>query len=152
MPEVRVTFANWRPDLEENEHDGLKVADNVIHEPEGYKPVHLQTSGGFVTTGGLNTVISDSLVAKPVGSQDDLFCAWLHNDGASTTTLHVGVNGVTATTSATGYPLTFSATVLSGAYAINMFDVTEYEGRIYFTVNVFNASAGSSGFVGYMDF
>lgn len=39
MSEVRLNFLNWRPDQDELNTEGLQVADNVIHETEGYKEV-----------------------------------------------------------------------------------------------------------------
>lgn len=151
----RVTFLNWRPDAEDVGNDGLTTADNVVHETEGYKPIHLASSGAFATTGGLAasnaTVLS--LVAKPVGAQGDLFCAWLAD--ATLVTLHVGINGETASTSATGYPLQFATAVTSPE--IWAFDVCEYGGKICWTVEAkastsTPATTVSVAFAGYMDY
>ena len=155
MSQVRINFLNWRPDSEDFANDGLTTADNLIHETEGYKPVHLATAGAFATTGGLAasnaTVLS--LVAKPVGSNGDLFCAWLAD--ATLVTLHVGVNGTTATTAATGYPLQFATAVSSPE--IYAFDVCEYGGKIVFTVEAqaetsTPATTVSLAFAGYMTY
>ena len=151
---MRVTFLNWRPDTEDVGNDGLTQADNVIHDVEGYRPVHLMSSGSFSTTGGLAasnaTVLS--VVAKPVGSQGDYFAAWVADQ--TTPTLHVGLNGVTATTSATGYPLAM-ATAATDA-EIYAFDVCEYAGKILWTVEAqgtdASATALSYAFAGYMNF
>lgn len=149
----RFSFLNWRPDLNDVGHDGLAEADNCIHEPDGYRPTHLGTAGAFATTGGLaasnNTVIS--VVAKPVGSQGDLFCAWVIEDGAFTNAVHVGINGVTASTSATGFPLT-ALGATGGAWAITALDVAEYEERIHFVVRAQNATLTPVSFHGWMDF
>ena len=151
--QVRVNFLNWRPDQEDSVTDGLVVADNVIHEPEGYKPAHLATAGAFSTTGGLaaSTATVISLVAKPVGSQNDLFCAWVVEDGAFTNGIHVGLNGVTATTSATGWPLT-AQPATGGAWAITALDVAEYKDRIHFVVRAQNATLTPLSYHGWMDF
>lgn len=126
---MRISFLNWRPDLEDETHDGLSVADNVVHEPEGYKPIHLASAGTFATTGGLAasnaTVLS--AVAKPVGNADDLLVAWIANGQ-----LHVGLNGVTAASDTTGYPLSFATVAVSGE--ITAFDVCESYGKIFFVV------------------
>jgi len=154
MPSVRVNFLNWRPDAEDVGNDGLTKADNVIHDVEGYRPAHLASSGAFSTTGGLaaSSATVLSVVAKPVGSQGDLFCAWVAD--ATVPTLHVGINGVTATTSATGYPLAM-ATAATDA-EIYAFDVCEYGGSIVFTVEAqatdASATALSYAFTGYMSF
>ena len=155
MSGLRVDFLNWRPDQEVFGNDGLTQADNVIHEPEGWKPAHLASSGAFATTGGLAasnaTVLS--LVSKPVGAQGDVFCAWLANQ--TTPTLHVGINGTTASTSATGYPLAFATAVSSPA--IWAFDVCEMGGKIIWTVEARASTSSpattvSLAFAGHMDY
>lgn len=150
---MKVTFLNWRPDVDDVYNDGLSQADNVVHDVEGYRPIHLGTAGVFATTGGLAasdaTVLS--IIAKPVGAVGDLLCAWVADQ--TTPTLHVGMNGVTGTTSATGYPLAM-ATAATDA-EIYAFDVCEYAGKIVFTVEAqatdASATALSYAFCGYMD-
>jgi hypothetical protein len=147
MSEVRLNFLNWRPDQEDAAHDGLNVAQNVIHEPEGYKPVHLGSAGSFATTGSLaaSTGTILSIVAKPVGSLDDLFCAWVSSNG----NLNVGINGVTATTSSTGYPPAFSS---PAGGAVTAFDVCELNQRIFFVARGDNAAGSVISVSGWMDF
>lgn len=146
--EVRLNYLNWNPDIEAEGNQGLTVADNVLHEPEGYKALHLASAGTFTTTGSLSSV--SSLIAKPVGAGNDLFCAWI--SGAS---LNVGLNGVTATSSTTGYPLSFGT---AGAVnAITVFDVCESYGKIYFVVEASHQTispntVNSLSFQGYMDY
>lgn len=149
---LRVDFLNWRPDAEDVGNDGLTTADNVIHEPEGYKPVHLASSGAFTTVLAASDATVLSIVAKPVGAQGDLFCAWIAD--ATAPTLCVGINGVTASTAATGHPLTF-ATASTGQ-EIFAFDVCEYGGKIAWTVEAQAADASgtalSIAYAGYMDY
>lgn len=160
MSQVRFNFLNWRPDAEDFGNEGLVTADNVIHESEGFKPAHLESAAAFSTTGGLaaTTATILSVCAKPVGSQGDLLVAWITDQTA--TSLHVGINGVTATTAATGYPLTFS-TVYAGStttpVAISVFDVCEYGGKILWTVEAQMGTTTPSttlsiSFAGYMDY
>jgi len=127
--QVRLDFLNYQPDKEDFQNQGLTVATNAIHEPEGWKPVHIGSSGAFATTGGLGASVATvlSIVTKPVGAQGDTFSAWLAND-----TLHVGINGVTSTSVTTGYPLSFSTS--TSAQEIVSFDVCEFAGKIFFTV------------------
>lgn len=49
MSEFRINFLNWRPDQDEFNTDGLQVAENVLHETEGYKQLLKQTAGSFST-------------------------------------------------------------------------------------------------------
>ena len=53
MSEIRLNFLNWRPDADDFGNQGLSIADNVIHETEGYKQIALTTSGAFATLNGL---------------------------------------------------------------------------------------------------
>ncbi len=153
---MRLNFINWRPDMEDVGNDGLTVADNVIHEPEGYKPIHLASAGGFVTTGGLGASSATilSIVSKQVGAQNDTLSAWVGSDGG----LNIGLNGVTATSPTTGYPLSFNTTLSIGqAAAITVFDVSEYAGKISFQVEAQAQTASPNTTVtlrhaGYMDF
>jgi hypothetical protein len=138
VSELRLNFLNWRPDSEDTDNDGLTVADNMIHESEGYKPVHLGSAGSFATTGGLAasnaTVLA--LIAKPVGSQGDVITAWVSSK--ATPTLHIGINGVTESGATTGYPLSFSTAYTDSTtspLAIYAFDACEYAGKIFFTVD-----------------
>lgn len=153
MPEFRFNFLNWRPDAEDTQHDGLSVADNVIHEPEGWRAVGLGSASSFATTGGLaassSTVIS--LVAKPVGSQNDLMCAWITTNG----NLNLGLNGVTLASDTTGYPLAFATAVTDAE--VTAFDVCESYGKIFFVVE----AAANTGVpsttvtlkhIGYLDY
>jgi len=130
VSQVRLDFLNWNPDTEDTENKGLTIATNVVHDTEGYKQIRLRSAGSFSTTGGLGasnaTVIS--LIAKEVGSSSDTLCAWLTQAGG----LNIGINGVTATSPTTGYPLSAGTAVSSGE--ITVFDVCEYAGKITFTV------------------
>lgn len=140
----RLDFLNWNPDADDNNNEGLTIATNCVHEPEGYKAVHLISALAFSTTGGLGessatiAALSNGLpavIAKPVGSQGDLFCAWL--SGGPLLKLHVGLNGVTGASNTTGYPLSFAKTFISNTetpVAIYSFDVSESPGKIFFSV------------------
>ena len=149
MQQTRGNFLNWKPDLEDDNNQGLTVAENVIHEPEGYKPLHLATAGSFSQSGGMSSVTS--VVSKPIGSAGDVFSAWIASNG----NICVGVNGYTATTSSTGYPLSFS-TVSNGGSFISFMGVCEYEDNVYFTVESFTTqtlpavTVTSMAFSGYI--
>ena len=152
VQQVRVNFLNYNPDLEDTQNPGLTVASNVVHDAEGYKPVHLASAGSFVTTGSLGASVATvrALVAKPVGSGDDLFCAWI-----SSNTLQIGLNGVTATSVTTGYPLSFATAGVSTE--ITAFDVTESNGKIFFVVEATQTEITPSANpvlkqTGYMDY
>lgn len=149
---TRIDLINWRPDLDDVGNDGLSKADNVLHDVEGWRPVHLESAGAFSTAIAASTKTVLSVVAKPVGAGTDLFCAWLADQ--TTPALHVGINGATAATAATGHPLAFATAVSNPE--IWAFDVCEYAGKIVWTVEARaeNASgtALSVAFAGYMDY
>lgn len=152
MSEFRFNFQDLAPDLEDTKNPGLTIAQNVVHETEGYKAVHLGSAGSFSTTGalGASNATVTALIAKPVGAQSDLFCAWLAND-----TLHVGINGITSPTSATGHPLSFGTA--GPTQEITVFDVTEFADKIFFVVSAQQdevvpsntSTLTTSGFVDY---
>jgi hypothetical protein len=152
MPRLRLDLLNWRPDLDETVNDGLTKADNVVHDAEGWKPVHLASSGSFATSIAASEATVLSIVALPVGASDDLFCAWIAD--ATQPTLHVGVNGSTATNTNTGHPLTFTTSAVNSA--IWAFDVCEYGGKIIWTVEARAEDAGgttlSMAYSGYMNY
>lgn len=154
MNQVRLNFLNWRPDSEDVNTEGLTVADNAVHDVEGYKPIYLHSAGSFSTTGGLaaSTATVLSIVAKPVGAQGDVFCGWIAGDR-----LNVGINGVTAAAATTNYPtlVTMSTTISVGA--ITSFDVCELAGKIFFTIEGAFQTASPNTFTalrmsGYMDY
>lgn len=126
MSDLKVNFLNFRPDLEDTENDGLTVAQNVVHEPEGYKAVYLASTGTLSTTGGLASVTS--IVTKAIGVGDDTLSAWLSAD-----TLHVGINGVTMTSTSTGFPVSFSTATTFGSPEITFFDTCELNGLVFFS-------------------
>jgi len=160
MSEVRFNFLNFNPDSEDTENLGLTIANNVVHDTEGYKPVHLGSAGSFATTGGLGASVATvlSCIAKPVGTQGDVFAAWL--SGNAHPTLHVGVNAVTSISATTGFPLSFTNTFISASdtpIAIYAFDVTEFAGKIFFNVEARLGTATPSTtqtlkFSAYMNF
>jgi len=152
VSEVRFNFLNYNPDTEDTENQGLSVAQNVVHDTEGYKPVHLGSAGSFATTGGLaaSAATVTSIIAKPVGDGNDLFCAWIAGD-----TLHVGLNGVTAAAATTGYPVSFATT--GSSQEIVSFDVTELAGKIFFAAQAQQSQAAPVATAtltttGYMDY
>lgn len=69
--EERLQFLNWRPDLEDVGNAGLSVADNVYHQPEGYKELNAYTDAatGTVTSGG--TLLSAYAVQSVQLTNDD---------------------------------------------------------------------------------
>ena len=152
MSEVRFNFLNFNPDSEDTENQGLTIAQNVVHDTEGYKAVHLGSAGSFSTTGGLaaSAATITSIVVKPVGVGDDLSCAWIASD-----TLHVGLNGVTAASVTTGFPVSFATT--GSSQEIVSFDVTEFADKIFFCAQAQQTEIAPSATstlttVGYMSY
>lgn len=140
--------------MEDEGNEGLTVADNVIHEPEGYKSIGLQSAGAFSTTGGLAASVYTvgACAARSVGDGSDAFCAWIAND-----TLHVGLNGVTATTAVTGYPLTFGVGATLRSDYITALDVCESYGKIFFIARGYSTTllattSAHKTMTGYMDY
>lgn len=147
---MKFNFLNYQPRLEDEANPGLNVADNVLHEPEGYKPIYLRTASAFTTAIAPSGGTIHDVVAKSIGSQGDVLAAWIHNDA-----VHVGVNGATSLSATTGYPASFATTGTSKF--IYAFDVCEAYGRVFFTVEARQTEAIPSTVTsvvhcGYMDF
>lgn len=151
MTQVRFDFLNFAPDIEDTENKGLTIADNCVHDTEGYKPIHLGSAGAFSTTGNLAGIV-ESIVTKSVGPGDDTFSAWFDNNSLQ---LNVGVNGITSPPVITGSSLSFSQTGTS--QKITAFDVCESNGKIFFVVEVSQSLTSPNTTVslrqiGYLDF
>lgn len=139
---IQKSFLDWSPDREAVGNEGLSVATNVLHDTEGWKSLHLASAGAFATAIAASVATVIAAVAKPVGAQGDVLVAWVSNK--TTPTLHIGINGVTGTSSTTGYPKSFSTAYVSSTatpLAIYSFDVCEYAGNIFFSVS---ATMGTS--------
>lgn len=121
---MKLSFLDWAPDLEPVQNKGLVVATNTIHDADGYKPIQKASAGAFSTKGALSTV--SSVMAKQVGTGDQYFYAWVNG-----TDLHVGIDGVTATSATTSPSF---ATIPSIGTSITALDVCELADVIFFTV------------------
>jgi hypothetical protein len=49
MSFVKFDFLNWRPDLEDYRNEGLVSAQNILHQPEGYKQITALTTTSMGT-------------------------------------------------------------------------------------------------------
>ena len=131
---TRIAFLNWQPDVDDLPNDGLEDCDNVVHEPEGYKPVFLESTGGFSTTGSLTD--ADSIVVKTIGPNLDKFHAWIESDE-----IKVGVNGTEITSTGS---TTVSFATSGSNQAVCFFDVAELADQIIFTVEAQQDEAGGT--------
>jgi len=126
MSEVRLNFLNWRPDADEFGNDGLTVAKNVVHDTDGYKPIYVATAYAAATSTAVSSTVP-SLQVRPIGSGTQTLRAWISGDQ-----INVGIDGVTATSAVTGYPISFATA--SSYRNITFFDVCEAPGYIFFTL------------------
>ena len=68
---VRSDFLKWQPDQDDFNNPGLTIADNVLHDTEGYKQLLQQTDAAFTTTtvlGGSATVQAVNIRPAGVGA------------------------------------------------------------------------------------
>jgi len=68
MSQVKFNFLNWQPDREDYENDGLITADNLIHQPEGYTELLVNTVGSASTLTALAGTTFTSINMLPMGS------------------------------------------------------------------------------------
>lgn len=145
---TRIDFLNWAPDLEDENHGGLTVADNVVHHGEGYKPIGLQTAGGFATNASIGTVTSVQI--RNAGSADNQVAAWAQVINATTAALRIGSPDATAggqfsgstSSTLTGLQLV-TASSLPVAW-ISSFEACELADKIFVTA-VMEASLAAGG-------
>jgi hypothetical protein len=125
MSFVKYDFLNWRPDLEDERHDGLTTADNFLHDIEGYKQLLKQTAGAFSTTSPMNAGADNilSLKAKPFGLSGDLALADVLDDSANIV-LRIGVQGQNAFT--TTNIATSNGLQTGGSAVIKSFSICEF--------------------------
>ena len=143
MSEIRLNFLNWRPDQEASQHDGLTVAENVIHDAEGYKQVLFATAGAVSTAISMSTTTSAVLSAqvRQAGSKRDastdnkVHCLIINSTAVGRAEIWVG-SGTDLTTLFAQATLTASAGTVSpvaSAAAITAFEVCELEGNVFIT-------------------
>ena len=125
LAEVRVNFLNWRPDQDEFNTDGLQVADNVLHDVEGYKQLLMRTAGASGTQTGLSSAIS--FREASIGTGGQTMKCWLRKTANTSLTLTIAVNPITTLGTAA------SATLSSQSGAITSFSVAELDDNIFVT-------------------
>jgi len=147
---LRFNFLEWLPDLDDFGNPGITVADNVIHDVEGYKEVRQQTIGAFSTLTGSAT--STAMVVKPIGTGGTNVAAWLKAITAGPSVImeignpEIGLVGSIA-----------SATLSSvGAMSISSFQVTELNDKVFLTAQAEGEAQGSTvisiNLTGYLDY
>jgi len=151
MSKVKLDFLNWRPDLEDYDNQGLIEAQNVFHQPEGWKEYKTPTVGAFVTNTALGTC--PSVVIKSVGTNNQRIAAFLHNPvvagAGATIDFSIGIfsQGYTTIGLYTTYTSSTISSLLTGNNVM-AFDVCELDGLIFFsaqaelpTATILNAAA-----------
>lgn len=125
----RFDFLEWRPDRDELNTEGLQIADNVVHETEGYKQVLMHTAGANGTISSLTSAVA--LREVPIGTGGQTLKAWLSKETLSpgdALALNVAVEASTTLDSVT------SATVTSLTDAeITSLAVAELDDNLFIT-------------------
>lgn len=149
MAKIRVDWLNWRPDLEDTEFDGLTVADNVIHQPEGYKEVRFTTAGAVSTIVSAGNVLWASgttigaIQVRQLGSlldssDSNKVAAYIRDDVSPQ--FAVDFFNTTTPTSTTG-----AAGNMTSGYAITAFQTAELNDVIFVCANASGSAAGGTG-------
>ena len=151
MAFVKFDFLNWQPDQEDWNNSGLITADNVVHSDEGYLPYLAFPTASFVANTALGT--TPSLVAKQVGTGEQVIVAYLHDATAAGAgfTIQFSVGVFDSNYSGFGTYTTYTSSTITSAYTGNnvmAFDVCELDDKIFFaaqaelpTATVLNPSA-----------
>ena len=140
--EIRRDFLNFQPDIEDFGNEGLVKADNVTHEPEGYKEVRQLATASVVQAIGFTTTAID---VRPLGANSAYLGLAYWPD---TTSFNIGTLNVwseyadTATAGATlGAIQSFSA--------IELEDTIVATGKYYFATASPTQTGVASGYISY---
>lgn len=151
MSFVKFDFLNWQPDQEDWNNSGLITADNILHSDEGYLPYKSFPTASFVADTNLGT--TPSLIAKPVGTGEQIAVAYLHSATAAGAgfTIQFSIGLMNSSYSTIGSYTTYTSSTVSTAYTGNnvmAFDVCELDDKLFFsaqaeleTITLLNAGA-----------
>ncbi len=146
MSQLRVNFLGWRPDSEDLGNEGLTVANNVLHDTEGYKPLVMQTAGAFAvgtfyTGATLHSVRSVQIRQVGMNSNKVMAMAKDRATSAAIADLTIGLEGEAAAFT------TISSGTLSSAGAVRVasFSVAEMESGVFGVCATYDASLLSGG-------
>lgn len=145
---VRVNFTNWQPDKDDFGTEGLTVADNVIHDTEGYKPIRKESSFAtlnFLTDTPLASV--RSMQVRGIGANRNKIGAFVQDKATTATMAEMSLaaqdDGAAFTTIST------STLTSAGACKVKSFSVAELENGVFVACATFDASLTSGGFTTY---
>jgi hypothetical protein len=126
-PLPRFEFLNWRPDLEDTEYEGLTVADNVVHDVEGWKEVKFVTDGAVSTitsAGNILFTTGQTIGAMQIRQLGNIFDTSDSNKVAAYLRDAVGPQFVVDFFNTTT-PQSTSGSLMTSGYAITGFQVAE---------------------------
>ena len=136
MSFVKFDFLNWQPDLEDWNNPGLTIAENVFHSEEGYLAYSSFTGGAFVADTNIGT--TPSIVARPVGTGEQIAVAYLHNATAAGAgfTIQLSIGLMNSQYATLANYTTYTSSTVSTSYTGNnlvAFDVCELNDTLFFT-------------------
>ena len=146
MSQVRLNFLNWRPDSIDLGNEGLSIANNVLHDTEGYKPLVKQTAAAFTAStffSGSTLASVRSIQIRQVQLNSNRIAA-MAKDRATTAAiadLTIGLEGEAAAFT------TISSGTLSSAGGIRVasFSVAEMESGAFGVCATYDASLAAGG-------
>ena len=134
---LKLNFLNWQPDRDEYQNE-LTTADNVVHDTEGYKQIHLKSAGAF------NTIIPaawsvTSVVAQQAVRKGTAYTAFVGEAVASGPTNALGFGVFYTTTDTmyralwndTGYPTLNAFATLGTNQNVVAFDHCYLEDQVF---------------------
>jgi hypothetical protein len=136
MSFVKFDFLNWQPDQDPWNNEGLVTADNMIHTDRGYIQHTTYLTADFVSHPSIFT--TPSIVARPVGTGEQVAVAYLHNATAAGAgfTIDFSIGLMDSRYSGVGLYTTYTSSTISSAFTGNKvigFDVCELNDRLFFT-------------------
>jgi hypothetical protein len=128
--QLRVNFLNWRPDQDAFGNDGLIVADDCLHDSEGYKELRYQSAGAFTTTTSMGVHVID-MVARPLLNANKLALAVITDVSGSGTTAALAIGILDDELSYTSISTSTLSSI--GSVKLLSFSATELENRAVIT-------------------
>ena len=144
MSEIRLNFLNWRPDAEALSNDGLTVADNVLHDTEGYKPLNVQSGFSASTFFANDTLLSvRSMQIRQVANNSNRVAALVQDTQTTVAMadLTIGLEGEVIEFTKISTPTLSSA----GGIRVSSFSVAEMESGGFGVCATYLASLQAGG-------
>lgn len=153
MSRIRIDFLNWRPDQDEFNTDGLQVADNLLHDTEGYKQV---TGPNTATPLGTTSIEAVWVQSDPLGglenatvNEDWLTAAHWQEPSFTVNSVVIGTWGTFSEYVATAPAGATQPGVMESFSSLELENTIVATSKFYFASSLPTATTIASGYISY---